>query len=136
MDLSPTLAEIVSLSVDERIRPAEATWDSIASEPGQPELTEAQQQELERRLAAHTASPEDVAPLGGNQSAGAGQSAAMSLPIVLQPEAGLSSTRYDELHSDELAALLHVHGIVTGFGDRFEGCLGCCGLISMSWAIS
>ena len=62
MDLSPTLAEIVSLSVDERIRLAEATSDSIASEPGQPELTEAQQQELERRLAAHTASPEDVAP--------------------------------------------------------------------------
>ena len=62
MDLSPTLAEIVALSVDERIRLAEATWDSIASEPGQPELTEAQQQELERRLAAHTASPEDVVP--------------------------------------------------------------------------
>jgi putative addiction module component (TIGR02574 family) len=62
MDLSPTLAEIVSLSVDERIRLAEAIWDSIASEPGQPELTEVQQQELERRLAAHTTSPEDVAP--------------------------------------------------------------------------
>ncbi len=62
MYLSPTLAEIVSLSVDERIRLAEAIWDSIASEPGQPELTEAQQRELERRLAAHTASPEDVAP--------------------------------------------------------------------------
>jgi putative addiction module component (TIGR02574 family) len=62
MDLSPTLAEIVSLSVDERIRLAEAIWDSIASEPSQLELTEAQQHELERRLAAHTASPEDVAP--------------------------------------------------------------------------
>ena len=62
MDLSTTLAEIVLLSVDERIRLAEAIWDSIASEPGQPELTEAQQQALERRLAAHTASPEDVAP--------------------------------------------------------------------------
>ena len=62
MDLSPTLAEIVSLSVDERIRLVEAIWDSIATAPGQPELTEAQQQELERRLAAHIASPEDVAP--------------------------------------------------------------------------
>ena len=61
MDLSPTLAEIVSLSVDERIRLAEAIWDSIATEPGQLELTEAQQQELERRLAAHTASLENVA---------------------------------------------------------------------------
>ena len=62
MDLSTTLAEIVSLSIDERIRLAEAIWDSITTEPGQPELTEAQQRELERRLAAHTASPEDVAP--------------------------------------------------------------------------
>ena len=60
MDLSTALAEIVSLSVDERIRLVEAIWDSIASEPGQPALTEAQQQELERRLAAHTVSPEEV----------------------------------------------------------------------------
>ena len=62
MDLSTTLAEIVSLSVDERIRLVEAIWDSIAAEPGQPELTEAQQQELERRLAAHTTAPEDIVP--------------------------------------------------------------------------
>lgn len=62
MDLSTTLAEIVSLSVDDRIRLAEAIWESIATEPGQPELTEAQQQEIERRLAAQTASPEDVVP--------------------------------------------------------------------------
>jgi putative addiction module component (TIGR02574 family) len=62
MDLSPTLAKIVLLSVDERTRLAEAIWDSIASEPGQPELTEAQQHELERQLTAHTASPENVAP--------------------------------------------------------------------------
>jgi putative addiction module component (TIGR02574 family) len=62
MDLSTALAEIVSLSVDERIRLVEAIWDSIASESGRPALTEAQQQELERRLAAHTASPEEVVP--------------------------------------------------------------------------
>ena len=62
MDLATTLTEIVSLSVDERIRLVEAIWDSIAAEPGQPELTEAQQQELERRLGAHAASPEDVVP--------------------------------------------------------------------------
>ncbi|MBM3225471.1 MAG: addiction module protein [Candidatus Tectomicrobia bacterium] len=60
MALSTTLAEIVSLSIDQRIRLVEAIWDSIATEPGQPELTVAQQQELERRLAAHTASPKDV----------------------------------------------------------------------------
>ena len=43
MDLSTTLAEIVALSVDERIRLVKAIWDSIAAEPGQPALTEAQQ---------------------------------------------------------------------------------------------
>ncbi|MFH1114388.1 MAG: addiction module protein [Pseudomonadota bacterium] len=60
MDLYNTLAEIESLPVDERIRLVEAIWDSIASEPGQPELTESQRQELERRLSAHAASPQDV----------------------------------------------------------------------------
>ncbi len=40
MDLSTTLAEIVSLSVDERIRLVEAIWDSITAELGQPELTD------------------------------------------------------------------------------------------------
>ena len=43
--------------------------------------------ELERRLAAHTASPEDVAPWEEVKAQALGQSAAMSLPIVLQPEA-------------------------------------------------
>jgi putative addiction module component (TIGR02574 family) len=36
MGFSTTLAEIISLSVDERIRFAEAIWDSIASEPVNP----------------------------------------------------------------------------------------------------
>lgn len=62
MDLATALTEIVSLSVDERIRLVEAIWDSIVAEPGQPELTETQQQELERRLGVHAASPEDVVP--------------------------------------------------------------------------
>lgn len=62
MNLSTTLDEITALSVDERIRLVEAIWDSIASEPGEPQLTESQQQELLRRLEAHAASPEDVVP--------------------------------------------------------------------------
>ncbi len=62
MDLPNTLAEIASLSVDGRIRLVEAIWDSITSEPGQPELSETQREELERRLAAHKASPDDVVP--------------------------------------------------------------------------
>jgi len=62
MDLSTTLAEISALSIDERVRLVEAIWDSIAVEPGQPQLTAAQQRELERRLAAHVACPEEVVP--------------------------------------------------------------------------
>lgn len=54
------LTEITSLTVDERLSLVEAIWESIAAEPGEPELTEAQRQELERRLEAHAASPESV----------------------------------------------------------------------------
>lgn len=61
MDVSTTLAQIAaSLPVDERICLVEAIWDTIVAEPNQLELTEAQRKELERRLAAHAASPEDV----------------------------------------------------------------------------
>ena len=51
-----------SLSVKERLRIIEAIWDSIAAEPGQPELTEAQRAELERRWADDEANPDDVIP--------------------------------------------------------------------------
>lgn len=60
MDFSNALAEITTLSVDERIRLVEAIWDSITSEPSQPELTKTQKDDLERRLASHKASPDDV----------------------------------------------------------------------------
>lgn len=62
MNLSTTLAEIVSLDVEERIRLVEAIWDSITVEGSQPDLTDAQRTELERRLADHIASPKEVVP--------------------------------------------------------------------------
>ena len=62
MDVAATLAEIATLPVDDRIQLVEAIWDSIASEPGQPELTEAQKRELERRLEAQAADPEAGTP--------------------------------------------------------------------------
>jgi putative addiction module component (TIGR02574 family) len=62
MDVPTTLAEIASLPVNERIHLVEAIWETIVAEPDQPELSKAQKQELERRLAAHLASPEDVIP--------------------------------------------------------------------------
>jgi putative addiction module component (TIGR02574 family) len=60
MDVSATLAEIASLPVDDRIGLVEAIWETIVAEPGQPPLSEAQRVELERRLAAHAAAPENV----------------------------------------------------------------------------
>lgn len=62
MDVSATLAEIASLPVDDRLYLVEAIWEGIVAEPNQPQLSETQRQELERRLAAHAASPADVIP--------------------------------------------------------------------------
>ncbi|MFO0844778.1 MAG: addiction module protein [Gemmataceae bacterium] len=62
--MTPTLQSlgIDRMSVEDRIALATAIWESIASEPHPPLLTEAQRQELERRLADHAANPEDVVP--------------------------------------------------------------------------
>jgi putative addiction module component (TIGR02574 family) len=62
MNIANTLADIASLSVDERIRLVEAIWDSIASQPGQLELTTAQRNELERRLKEHLSAPQATIP--------------------------------------------------------------------------
>ena len=51
-----SFSEILQLSVSERIQLAEDIWDSIA-EAGALPLTEAQRQELDRRLADAEANP-------------------------------------------------------------------------------
>jgi putative addiction module component (TIGR02574 family) len=50
------------LSVDDRIALVQEIWDSIAAEVEQAPLTEAQRRELDRRLAAHEANPNNVIP--------------------------------------------------------------------------
>jgi len=62
--MAPTLQTlgIDRMSVEDRISLATAIWDSIATEPHPPLLTEAQRLELERRLADHAANPDDVVP--------------------------------------------------------------------------
>jgi putative addiction module component (TIGR02574 family) len=50
------------LSVEERLALVEELWDSIAESSGALPLTEAQQTELDRRLAEHEAQPDDVVP--------------------------------------------------------------------------
>lgn len=51
------LSEVLKLSVPERIRLAEAIWDSVAEQPEQVELAPWQAEELDRRFAAYQADP-------------------------------------------------------------------------------
>jgi putative addiction module component (TIGR02574 family) len=50
------------LSVPERIALVQEIWDSIAAEAEQAPLSEAQRQEVDRRLAAHRANPQAAVP--------------------------------------------------------------------------
>ncbi|MDQ5846550.1 MAG: addiction module protein [Acidobacteriota bacterium] len=49
-----------SLPLSERIELVEALWESIIQDGYEPELTTAQVEELDRRLAAHEKNPDDV----------------------------------------------------------------------------
>jgi len=62
MGFTEVLSAANALSVDDRMRLLEAIWDGIGAEEGVPELTEAQKRELDRRLAACEASPQDCIP--------------------------------------------------------------------------
>ena len=53
---------IDQLTMEDRIALVQEIWDSIAVTPEEIPFTEAQREELERRLAAHEASPGDVVP--------------------------------------------------------------------------
>jgi putative addiction module component (TIGR02574 family) len=50
------------LSVEDRLTLAQQLWDSIAEEVNRLPLTRAQQQEVDRRLAAHRANPQAAIP--------------------------------------------------------------------------
>jgi putative addiction module component (TIGR02574 family) len=49
-----------SLPLAERIELVEALWESIIQDGHEPELTTAQREELDQRLAAHEKHPDDV----------------------------------------------------------------------------
>lgn len=57
-----SFAELLKLSVPERIQLAEDLWDSIAAEPDALPLTDSQRAGIERRLAEHERDP-DPTPL-------------------------------------------------------------------------
>ena len=58
MDLSAALAQIRTLSPDDRIRLVQAIWDSIPEADRAPDLTDEQKAELDRRLADLRANPQ------------------------------------------------------------------------------
>lgn len=52
-----SLADVLDLSISERIQLVEDIWDSIANAPERQTLTDAQRAELDRRLDAHRKNP-------------------------------------------------------------------------------
>lgn len=53
---------IERLGIEERLSLVEELWDSIAADSSAVPLTEAQQTELDRRIAEHESNPNDVLP--------------------------------------------------------------------------
>ena len=51
MDVATVLKEVDSWPVEDRLRLMEAMWDRMVEDGYEPELTEAQKAELERRMA-------------------------------------------------------------------------------------
>ncbi|MCC5668300.1 addiction module protein [Nostoc sp. CHAB 5784] len=60
MDITATLNKIATLSVEDRICLVQAIWDTIAAKQVYPDLTDAQKQELERRIADYNSNPDNV----------------------------------------------------------------------------
>ena len=58
MTQSPLPPEIRCMPIPERVHLAEQIWDSIVEDEKHFHLTDAQKAELDRRLAAHEASPD------------------------------------------------------------------------------
>ena len=60
MDLKTVLTETESWPVEDRIRLLHELWDRLVDRGYEPELTEEQKAELDRRLAEDDAAPDDV----------------------------------------------------------------------------
>jgi len=60
IDIEHAIDELKGLPVAERLRVVEAVWDSIAEDAGPATLSPEQRAELDRRLDAYEANPQDV----------------------------------------------------------------------------
>lgn len=58
----PTIAELLALPLAERIRLAQALWDSISEVPDALPLSDADRAELDRRLEAYYRDPDAGSP--------------------------------------------------------------------------
>ena len=58
------IADILRLSVSERIQLVEDIWDSVAEVPESVPLTEVEKAELDRRLDAYHQNPKEGSPWG------------------------------------------------------------------------
>jgi len=59
---SVSLSDVLDLPVEERIRLAEAIWDSVADQPDRIQLTNAQRAELDRCFAEYLEDPREGSP--------------------------------------------------------------------------
>jgi putative addiction module component (TIGR02574 family) len=60
--MSTQLTDILQMTIAERIQLAEDIWDSIAAVPEALPLTDAERQELNRRLELHQQNPDEGIP--------------------------------------------------------------------------
>lgn len=60
MDITATLNEIATFSIEDKILLVQAIWDSIAAEQAYPDLTEAQKKQLDDRMDDYDRNPENV----------------------------------------------------------------------------
>ena len=57
MDLNTVLREVETWSVDDQVQLVQRLWDRLEDQGYEPELTDNQKAELDRRLAAYEANP-------------------------------------------------------------------------------
>ena len=88
----PTLEQlgIDRLSTEERIALAQEILDTIVAERAPAPLSDAKRHELQRRLAEHTANPNDAIPWEQIQAESARKDSQVSLPLVF-----LRTARYE-----------------------------------------
>jgi putative addiction module component (TIGR02574 family) len=61
IDIAQTLTELTALAIQDRLRVVESLWDSIPADTAV-EVSPEQRAELQRRIAAHERSPEQLLP--------------------------------------------------------------------------